>query len=65
MQQQENNEVELDYGEADSSIFAPSISVHKTINGKPYYIRRFFKGGKDFEKTMRRLAVKQAYKDMR
>lgn len=65
MQQQENNEVEFDCNEADSYIFAPSISVHKIINGKPYYIRRFFKGGKDFEETMRRLAVKQAYKDMR
>ena len=43
-------------------IFAPSISRRKTVGGKSYYVRRYFKGGKDFERTMERLAVNQANK---
>ena len=41
--------------------FAPSISRQKTVGNKSYYVRRYFKGGQDFEKTMERLAVKQSY----
>lgn len=39
-------------------IFSPSISKQKTVDGKTYYVRRYFKGEKDFEKTMQNLAVK-------
>lgn len=46
--------------EKNCYIFSPSISKRKTIGGKDYYVRRYFRGGKDFEKTMERLAVKQA-----
>lgn len=69
MQQQElnyediNNEADFD-GELPYT-FLPSISVRKNVDGKTYYVRRFFKGGKDFEKTMQSLAVKQTYKNMR
>lgn len=39
-------------------IFSPSISRRKAIGGKTYLVRSYFKGGKDFEKTMQNLAVK-------
>ena len=39
--------------------FSPSISKRKTVGKKTYYVRRFFTGGKNFEKTMERLAVQQ------
>ena len=48
--------------EKNCYLFAPSISKRETVGGKSYYIRRYFKGGKDFEKTMERLAVNQANK---
>lgn len=66
MQQQELN-YEQDY-EFDGELpytFLPSISVRKNVDGKTYYVRRFFTGGKDFEKTMQSLAIKQTYKNMR
>ena len=37
-------------------IFAPSIS---------YYVRRYFRGGKDFEKTMKSIAVQRTTKNAR
>ena len=43
-------------------IFAPSISRRETVGGKSYYVRRYFRGGKDFEKTMEQLAANQANK---
>lgn len=43
-------------------IFAPSISKRKTVGRQSYYVRRYFKGGKDVERTMERLAVNQANK---
>ena len=43
-------------------IFSPSITRTRTINGKTYTVRSYFKGGKDFNETIKRLAVKQAYK---
>ena len=46
-------------------IFAPSISKRESVGGKSYYVRRYFKGGKDFERTMERLAVNQANKAAR
>lgn len=38
-------------------LFSPSLSKRRDIGGKSYYVRRYFKGGKDFEKTMETLAV--------
>lgn len=38
--------------------FKPSISRQKTIGGKSYYVRRYFKGDKDFAEVMERLATK-------
>ena len=67
MQQQELNYEENNdefYGEKPY-IFSPSVSVRKNVDGKRYYVRRFFKGGKDFEKTIQSLAVRQIYKNMR
>ena len=39
--------------------FAPSISHKKNVGGKQYFVRRYFQGGKDFEKSMQTLAVQQ------
>ena len=36
--------------EKDCYFFSPSISKRKTVSGKAYYVRRYFRGGKDFEK---------------
>ena len=44
-------------------IFAPSISRRESVGRQTYYVRRYFKGGKDFERTMERLATKQIYKN--
>ncbi len=46
-------------------LFSPSISKRKTVGGKSYYIRRYFKGDKDFEKTMETLAVQHTFKNVR
>ena len=46
-------------------IFAPSISKRKTVGRQTYYVRRYFHGGKDFEKTMEKIAVKNAAKKTR
>ena len=48
--------------EKDCYFFSPSISRRETVGGKSYYVRRYFKGGKDFERAMERLAVNQANK---
>ena len=48
--------------EKNCYFFSPSISNRKTVGGKSYYVRRYFKGGKDFERAMERLAVNQANK---
>ena len=42
--------------------FSPSISRTRKINGKTYRVRSFFKSGKDFNETFKKLAIKQAYK---
>ena len=47
---------------ANCYLFAPSISQHKSIGGKTYYVRRYFKGDTDFEKTLTHIAAKQSYK---
>ena len=51
--------------EKNCYLFAPSVSKRKTVGGKSYYVRRYFRGGKDFERTMERLAVNQANKAAR
>ena len=39
--------------------FSPSISKRKTVDRQTYYVRRYFRGGKDFEKTMKTIAVQR------
>jgi len=46
--------------EENCYLFSPSISKRRSVGGKSYYVRRYFRGGQDFEKTMKRLATKQA-----
>ena len=48
--------------ENDCYLFAPSISRREKVGKQTYYVRRYFRGGKDFEKAMERLAVNQANK---
>lgn len=68
MQQQINYEVidgETVFDGETPYFFAPSITKKRTVNGKSYAVRSYFKGGKDFNETVKRLAVKQAYKQAR
>lgn len=51
------NSVE-DY-EENCYLFSPSISKRRTVDGKSYYVRRFFRGGTDFESAVRKIAEKQ------
>ena len=51
--------------EKNCYLFAPSISRREKVGKQNYYVRRYFKGGKDFERTMERLAVNQANKAAR
>ena len=44
-------------------LFAPSVSRRETVGRQTYYVRRYFRGDKDFEKTMEQLATKQIYKN--
>ena len=46
-------------------IFSPSVSKRKTVGRKTYYVRRYFHGGKDFEKTMKSIAVQRTTKNAR
>ena len=48
--------------EKDCYFFSPSISKRKTVSGKAYYVRRYFRGGKDFGKTMESIAVNKVNK---
>ena len=61
-----NIEVKTIYGRIEdfenNYFFSPSISKRKTVGRQTYYVRRYFRGGKDFERTMERLAVNQANK---
>lgn len=45
-------------------LFVPSVSRRETIGRQTYYVRRYFRGDKDFGKTMERLATKQVYKNV-
>lgn len=49
--------------EENCYLFSQSIGKQRTVGGKTYYIRSYFKGGKDFNETVERLAVKQATKN--
>lgn len=44
-------------------IFSASISRRETVRGKSYYVRRYFRGSKDFEKTMKSIAVQNTTKN--
>ena len=46
-------------------IFAPSISRRESVGRQTYYVRRYFHGGKDFEKTMKSIAVQRTTKNVR
>ena len=52
-----------DYG--NCYIFAPSISRRESVGRQTYYVRRYFHGGKDFEKTMKSIAVQRTTKNAR
>ena len=52
----------VDEYEKNCYLFAPSISRREKVGKQSYYVRRYFRGGKDFEKTMEQLAVNQANK---
>ena len=49
----------------DCYIFSPSVSKRKTVGRQAYYVRRYFRGGKDFEKTMETLAEQRTTTNMR
>ena len=49
----------------DCYIFSPSVSKRKTVGRQAYYVHRYFRGGKDFEKTMETLAVQRTTTNMR
>ena len=51
--------------EKNCYLFAPSISRREKVGKQTYYVRRYFRGGKDFEKIMEQLAVNQASKAAR
>ena len=46
-------------------IFAPSISRREIVGGQTYYVRRYFHGSMDFEKTMKSIAVQCTTKNVR
>ena len=46
-------------------LFSPSISRWKTVRKQTYYVRRYFHGGKDFEKTMKSIAIQRTAENMR
>ena len=46
-------------------IFVPSISRRETVGKQTYYVRRYFRGGKDFEKTMKSIAIQNTTKNVR
>ena len=48
--------------EKNCYLFAPSISRREKMGRQTYYVRRYFRGSKDFERAMERLAVDQAKK---
>ncbi len=66
MQQKLNYEESIDEFEGELPyFFSPSITKRRMVNGKTYIIRSYFAGKKDFQETIKQLAIKQAYKDVR
>lgn len=51
--------------EANCYLLFPSISKRKNVGGKIYFVRRYFNGDKDFEKSMQSLASKHTFEDKR
>lgn len=49
--------------EENCYLFSQSIQRQRIIHGKSYYVRSYFASGRDFEKTMQRLATKQINKN--
>lgn len=63
MQQQELDYVQdYEFNGEVPYYFSPCIGKQRIVKGKTYTVRSYFKGGKDFEKTIKQLAIKQAYK---
>ena len=64
-----NIEVKTIYGKIEdfenNYFFSPSISKRKTVGKQTYYVRRYFNGGKDFEKTMKTIAVQRTTNNAR
>ena len=52
-----------DYG--NCYLFSPSISRRESVGRQTYYVRRYFRGGKDFENTMAQLATNKIKKIVR
>ena len=46
-------------------LFSPSLCKRRDIGSKSYYVRRYFNGGKDFEQTMKSIAVQRTMKNVR
>lgn len=46
-------------------LLSPAIGKRKTIGGKSYFVRGYFKGRRDFETSMKRIATDCAYKKAR
>ena len=46
-------------------LFSPSISKRRSVGRQTYYVRRYFHGGKDFEKTMKSIAIQRTAENMR
>ncbi len=69
MLQQEINEViddeEYEFESELPYCFLPSVTKTISVGGKTYTVRSYFKGGKDFRKTVKQLAVKQAFTNVR
>lgn len=63
-QKELKNEIQNEYGKVNNYIFSSSISRRKTVNGKTYLVRSYFIGGKDFEETIKRLAVQKTLKEV-
>lgn len=51
--------------EANCYQLFPSISKRKNVGGKTYFVRRYFNGDKDFEKSMQSLASKHTFENKR
>ena len=43
-------------------IFSPSVSKRESVGRQTYYVRRYFRGGKDFKKTMAQLTANKIKK---